>query len=96
MNNFRKCKQKKCKADLFDLTELKTGHCRIHHKKLNRMKYLRLHLGYTQQDFSERLGITQGYLSKLESNQLKPTFDVLKNLREEFGINLNAFITTYG
>ncbi|MBD0402951.1 helix-turn-helix domain-containing protein [Flammeovirga sp. EKP202] len=45
-----------------------------------RIKKIRLDLGLTQREFAKELGITQPYISAIEKNIKKPTFEILESL----------------
>ncbi|QEC51950.1 helix-turn-helix protein [Anseongella ginsenosidimutans] len=44
------------------------------------IKDYRVRKGYKQNEFAEKCGLTQAYLSKIENNQKEPTLAVLKTI----------------
>lgn len=46
----------------------------------------------TQNEMAERLGVTQGYLSKIEVKDMQPSAYVLWALRVYFKINVNKIL----
>ena len=56
-----------------------------------RLRLLRESLGISQTEFARRLRITQAALSKLESGNLVPSDDLLKDISEEFGYCVEYF-----
>lgn len=55
----------------------------------NRIKSLRNYMGYTQNEFAEKLNVTQSYLSKVEKDKAEPTEKVLKLIAFTFNCSLN-------
>lgn len=53
----------------------------------SRLKAARRALGLTQAQLSARLGIDQGFLSRLESGGKRPSLDVLDALAKELGVS---------
>ena len=47
----------------------------------------------TQADFSERIGVSQGYLSALENGEKEPGAAVLLAIRKEFGKSVDWLLT---
>jgi transcriptional regulator with XRE-family HTH domain len=47
----------------------------------------------TQADFARRIGVTQGYLSALESGEKEPGSAVLLAIRQEFGKSVDWLLT---
>jgi len=47
----------------------------------------------TQADFARRIGVTQGYLSALESGEKEPCSAVLLAIRQEFGKSVDWLLT---
>lgn len=62
----------------------------------SRIVTLREIMGYSQKDFAERVGITQGALSQIESGKSHASFDTLKKISDEFNINCNWLIKGIG
>lgn len=58
----------------------------------DRIRLIRLFSGLNQSEMSQRLGLTQGWLSKLESGSGEVTVSHLLALRNHFGINADAMI----
>lgn len=56
------------------------------------LKKLREGLGMTQQQFSKKLNITQGHLSKIESGKMQININILYELRTKFKVDLNRFV----
>lgn len=54
----------------------------------SRIKKMRKQKNITQKEFSERIYVTQSYVSRLESNKERPTDMLLKLISLEFGISL--------
>lgn len=54
----------------------------------DRIKFLRKNLKITQKEFSERIHVTQSYLSRVESGKEIPTDMLLKLISLEFNISL--------
>lgn len=46
----------------------------------NTIKDIRIKKGYKQNEFAKKCGLTQAYLSKIESNQKEPTLSVLRTI----------------
>jgi transcriptional regulator with XRE-family HTH domain len=47
----------------------------------------------TQADFAARIGVSQGYLSALESGEKEPGAAVLLAIRKEFGMSIDWLLT---
>jgi transcriptional regulator with XRE-family HTH domain len=62
----------------------------------SRITELRELLKYSQKDFAEKIGITQGALSQIESGKSNASFDTLKKISDEFNINCNWLIKGIG
>lgn len=54
-----------------------------------RLKYIRKMQDMNQQQFSNRIGISQGRLSELELGKTFPSTDTLISLRSKFKVDLN-------
>jgi transcriptional regulator with XRE-family HTH domain len=54
---------------------------------LDQLKQARLQRGYTQQQAATRLGVTQAYLSMLESGERKPSSELARKLMREFKVS---------
>ena len=59
----------------------------------NRIKQLRQASNLSQPEFSEKAGIEQSYLSKLENDKSVPSNDIFNNLLAAFGISLDTFLS---
>ncbi|WP_144481384.1 helix-turn-helix domain-containing protein [Cytobacillus oceanisediminis] len=54
-----------------------------------RIKMIRKENFYTQADFANLLGISQGTLSDIEKDKCYPSYQTLKSLRKVIKIDLN-------
>jgi transcriptional regulator with XRE-family HTH domain len=54
----------------------------------NTIKRIRKSKGYTQDEFAPICGITQTYLSQIETNQKDPNLSVLKTIAEKLSVPL--------
>ncbi|WP_332021920.1 helix-turn-helix domain-containing protein [Kaistella sp.] len=54
------------------------------------IKKIRSEKNLTQVEFAEKLGISRSALTQLEAGNTKPSFDVLKILSEEFGVDVST------
>lgn len=52
------------------------------------IKKIRTLKGFKQNDLADSCGLTQAYLSKIESNQKEPTISVLKRISEVLKVPL--------
>lgn len=57
------------------------------------VRKLRLAKGLTQEQFSERSGFSQQYLSDLERGQRNPTIVTIFELAQSLGVDLPALVT---
>jgi|GEM_PF-833351 len=62
----------------------------------SRVVTLREIMGFSQKDFAEKIGITQGALSQIESGKSHASFDTIKKISDEFNINCNWLIKGIG
>ncbi len=62
----------------------------------DRLKELRTHLNFTQQEFALQLNLKQSIFSLYENNQRGMSFDILKRIREVTNCNLTWLITGDG
>jgi len=62
----------------------------------SRIVALRELMGYSQQDFADKIGITQGALSQIESGKSNASFDTIKKISDEFDVNCNWLIKGIG
>lgn len=58
-----------------------------------KIKGLRIKKVLTQSEFADSLGVTQGYISKIENGDLAPNVEFLKKIREIYKINLNRLLS---
>ena len=56
------------------------------------IKALRLEFGQTQVDLAARLGVSQSYVSKLESGELRVDLIEARALSEALGLSLGALV----
>jgi transcriptional regulator with XRE-family HTH domain len=63
-------------------------------KKLigERLKYIRKLQKMNQTDLSEKLGISQGTLSEIESGKILPSLEVIMKLADTYKLDLNWLI----
>lgn len=54
------------------------------------LKTIRVHLNLTQQDLSEKIGISSNYLSLLESNKRIPSDEIISSIAQQFNISKDA------
>ncbi|MEH7885641.1 helix-turn-helix transcriptional regulator [Bacillus sp. JJ1609] len=54
-----------------------------------RIKVIRKENFYTQAEFAELLGISQGTLSDIEKDKCYPSYQTLKTFRKVFNVDLN-------
>lgn len=54
------------------------------------LKTIRIYLDLTQQDLSEKFGISSNYLSLLESNKRKPSDELISKIAGQFNISKDA------
>jgi len=52
-----------------------------------RIRFLRKSMGLTQKEFAKKIGITQGYLTEVESGKKQPSEKVLKLISHTFGVS---------
>lgn len=57
----------------------------------DRVRSLRSELGWTLEYLAERSGVSRSSLSKLERNQVSPTYDVIQRLAKGFGMSIVEF-----
>ena len=58
----------------------------------NRIKERRSALGYTQEEFSEKIGISTSSYTKIENAFQKPSLDTVIKLSKELGISIDYII----
>lgn len=60
-------------------------------KKLYQMiRIRRKQLGWNQQEFAKRSGISQGMVSKLDNNQIDPNFSLIIQMLDALGFTLTV------
>jgi len=59
----------------------------------HRIKNLRKRLGLSLQSLSEQVGLTKGYLSKIERAGAPPPFSTLEKLAAVLGVDVNELLT---
>lgn len=59
---------------------------------MNWIQKIRDKKNLSQGEMAQRLGISQGYLSKLESDKMEPNLSVLKALVNKFKFNVNRWL----
>lgn len=59
---------------------------------MNRIKELRLNLGYTQKNIAEVLGCNQTAVGKYEREELEPNIDVLSKLADFFNCSIDYIV----
>lgn len=58
-------------------------------------KTVRTDLGLSQQEFAKMAGVSQTYISDLESNKKNPTINTLVQMIEKFDVNVIDFFEYY-
>lgn len=61
-----------------------------------RIKFLRKHLGKTQEELAALLGITKQAISNMENSKSTPSLAALYKLHTKLDVNLNYIITGIG
>lgn len=59
---------------------------------MNWLKEFRERHGLSQNDLALELGVSQSYISKIEKDQLNPSFTFLLDIRNKFNYNVNKLI----
>lgn len=62
----------------------------------DRLRQIRKILNLQQKDFADKVGISQGFLSELESNKKAPSHTLLIAISHVFKVNLNWLLTGEG
>ncbi|HEX5169104.1 MAG TPA: LexA family transcriptional regulator [Cyclobacteriaceae bacterium] len=62
----------------------------------HRIAELRELLEFSQKEFAQRIGITQGALSQIESDKSKASFETINKISDEFNVNCNWLIRGSG
>lgn len=57
-----------------------------------RLKEVRRSLGRTLQDVSESTGVSISNLSKIENNQISPSFDIMKRICDGLGLSIEDMV----
>lgn len=55
--------------------------------QITRLKYERLRKGWTQQELADKVGVTKSTIHRIETQQRKPSYDVLISLRTLFDLH---------
>jgi len=55
----------------------------------NAIKNVRKKRGMSQSSFAKRLGVTQGYISKVEAGKTMPNFKFIQKVRTKYQLNIN-------
>lgn len=58
-----------------------------------RLKRIRFDRGFTQREMADRLKTTSAFISAIELNKFAMGFDVIYNLHENLGVNINLLLT---
>jgi len=53
------------------------------------IKKVREKRGMSQASFAKRLGVTQGYISKVEAGKTMPNFKFIHKVRSKYSLNIN-------
>lgn len=61
-----------------------------------RLRIIRRFLGFSQQEFAEKLNITQQSYSLLEKDRRSPNIKILKDLSRDYDIDLNWLVNGFG
>lgn len=56
------------------------------------LKRLRNIYGYSGKEFSEKIGISPGYLSEIENNKKEPSINILEKYAKVFDLKLSTLI----
>lgn len=62
----------------------------------SRVKILRKQLGFSQEEFASKLGITKQAISNIETGKSSPSPVILFKMHKEMDINLNYVISGHG
>jgi transcriptional regulator with XRE-family HTH domain len=54
-----------------------------------KLRHARLLLGLSLKEVAARVGVTEGYLSKIENDRSRPSFDILHRLVQALGTNMS-------
>ena len=54
-----------------------------------KLRYARLLMGSSLKETAASVGVTEGYLSKIENDRAKPSFDILHRLVQALGTNMS-------
>ena len=94
MSNFLKLKKYQTKNfDYLDLiTTLATNLVFIKMDIGENIRKVRDLKGFSQQALAESIGLSQKQLSRIETNQVSPTFDTLEKICEALGITLKNLL----
>lgn len=59
------------------------------------IKELRKSYGYTQEQLAETIEVSTRYISDIEQNKAKPSYEVLIKICNEFNVGLNDLFSEY-
>ena len=77
------------------ITEEKTIPEKKHSENLGqRVRQFRVDKGLTQNDLAELSGLSHSALSKIENNQLSPTFETILKIIGGLNIDISVFLTS--
>ena len=57
-----------------------------------RLKYLRINDGLTQEELGKKLGVTKMVVSNWELNKGTPNYDMLKKIADIFGVSIDYLL----
>jgi transcriptional regulator with XRE-family HTH domain len=61
-----------------------------------KIRFYREQRGYTQEQLAEKLGITKGYISRVENNKERPNLEFLVKIADALGVHVkNLFDDDY-
>ena len=55
------------------------------------IRVVRKNNGLTQAELAEELGVTPGHVGSLEQGRAKPSYDIMKDIVDMYGIDANLF-----
>jgi transcriptional regulator with XRE-family HTH domain len=59
-----------------------------------RIKRMRIERQLTQQEVADAMGVTKGYVSRIENSKTAPPVGTLISLAQTLGVDFNAFFET--
>jgi len=57
-----------------------------------KFREIRLKKELSQLELAKRMGVTQGYISRIENDLTTPTVEFLFKMRKKFKVNLNSLL----